>query len=251
MGGVSTVLHDADGDHPCEAMDLNRLGIMLLGDFSPPVDPEVRLTLESTAGDLVVHARGRVAHSQKDEEGHTQLGLEFLEFEESEKKTLEALISRTIEGRAPAALARLGNDAAPEDVEKALSTIPLPHRIQAAIRAFSREREIFFQDDSPQVLEALARNPNITMPEIVSLVRKMKILPSTLDVIAKDPRWAGNEELKILVATHPRVTLPTAQRLVNQLSDLGLRKVIRKPGLHPALRQKILDTVTTKRLKGW
>lgn len=249
LAGLTATLHSAGRDYPCVALDINREGIMLAGDFPPPEDPDVRITVSSAAGDLVLEATGRVAYVRPEEETH--LGLSFEGLDESQRSILESLIARVVEATAPAALARLERGASGKEVQKALETMPVAHRIQLAMRADPKEREFLFQDEDLQVLESLARNPTITMPEVISLARRIKILPSTLDLIAKDHRWAGNEELRILIATHPRVSLPTAMRLVDTLSDIGLRKVIRKSGLHPAVRQRILTRVPAKRLEGW
>ncbi len=249
LAGLSAVLHTAGRDYTCVALDINRDGIMLAGDFPPPEDPDVRITVSSSAGDLVLQATGHVAYVRPDEENH--LGLHFEGLDDSQRSTLESLIARVIEATAPAAMARLERGATEEEVCKALHTMPVAHRIQLAMRANPKEREFLFQDEDLQVLESLTRNPTVTMPEIVSMVRRAKILPSTLDLVARDHRWAGNEELKILIATHPRVSVPTALRLVDTLTDIGLRKVIRKPGVHPVVRQRILDRVPSKTLKGW
>lgn len=249
LAGLNATLHAEGRDYTCVALDINRDGIMLAGDFPPPEEPDVRITVASSAGDLVLEVTGHVAYVRP--QGETHLGLHFEELDDPQRSTLESLIARVIEATAPAAMARLERGATGEEVRKALETMPVAHRIQLALRATPKERDFLSRDEDLQVIESLTRNPTITMPEVVSLVRRIKILPSTLDLVAKDHRWAGNEELKILIATHPRVSLPTAMRLVDTLTDIGLRKVIRKSGVHPAVRQRILDRVPSKRLRGW
>ncbi len=89
------------------------------------------------------------------------------------------------------------------------------------------------------------------MPEVVKILRVPTLLPTTLELLSRDSRWNDNEEIKITIATHPRVTLPVAERMVKTLSLAGIRKIIRRPGLNPALKDKIVQSVPHKQLQGW
>jgi hypothetical protein len=90
------------------------------------------------------------------------------------------------------------------------------------------------------------RNPNILLPEILALARVRHLSPATVTWMAEDPRWAANEELKILLATHPRVTFATAEKLVTTMSEAALRRVIRRPGLQQGVRKRLMAKFSKK-----
>lgn len=232
----------------CSALDLSRGGVLLVGEFPEPDAPEVELTVTTPGGDLELHTSARVAYFGRDEQsGQTRLGVQFTALHGSQCETLEALVSRVVEGMAPPALKEISDGASVSEIREALAKISLAHRISLARRSHAKEREFLRQDTDPQVLEGLVRNPNITLPEIIALTRNPNLLPSTVDIIAKDRRWARNDEVKIQVATHPRVTFETADKVVSGISDLLLQRVIHRPGLHPAVREKIMRRLSRKR----
>jgi len=161
------------------------------------------------------------------------------------------LISRVIEGMSPGPLADLKRDASIEEIRAALDKIPLAHKITAAQRALPLERSFLRRDESSQVIEALCRNPQLTLPEVMEILRLPTLLPTTLELLSLDSRWSSNEEIAIIIATHPRVTFPVAERLVGTLGIVAIRKVIRRPGLHPAIKAKLVQSIPHKQLQGW
>ena len=48
------------------------------------------------------------------------------------------------------------------------------------------------------------------------------------------------------IATHPRVTFTTADKVVNRLNDLALARLIRRPGLHRGVKQKLMVKLSRK-----
>ena len=84
-----------------------------------------------------------------------------------------------------------------------------------------------------------------------NLLQLPTLLSTTLELLSRDSRWSSNEEIKITIATHPRVTFPVADRLVKTLSLLGIRKVIRRPGLNPAIKDMLVQRIPHKQLQGW
>lgn len=252
LAGVKASLRIGGDEMACSTADLSREGVLLEAAFDVVVDVEAAATLQSTAGDLILEVHGRVAHVSKDDEtGHAHVGLQFDPLDEEQKKTLDALLSRVIEGTELAPLAMLERDATVPQIREALGKIRLPHRILLAQRAFPMERGFLRHDESPQVLEALCRNPRLTLPEVIQILRLPTLLPTTLDVLSRDGRWIANEEIKITIATHPRVTFPVADRLVKTLTIVGIRKVIRRPGLNQAIKNKLVQSIPHKQLQGW
>jgi hypothetical protein len=163
----------------------------------------------------------------------------FQELSDAQRETLESLVARVVEGVSPAAIEALPHDASVRQIREALERIPAAHRAAIASRGAAREREIMIQDPDPQVLDALARNPNLTPPELRTLLRSRQLLPRTLQHLCRDGRWTGTEEFKINIACHPNVPFSVAERLIESLGADAKRRALVQPGLNPALRMKL------------
>jgi len=238
--GLPAELHVGDRNVECSVDNLSRTGLLLAGELPPPGDGEVRVTVRSTSGDIEMTVAGRVARfDEHPETGDCRLAIEFRALDAAAKGALESLLSRVIEGVAPSVLHELPPDASVPQIREALDKIALAHRIQLASRGMAREREILIHDSNPQVIDALARNPNLIPPEVQALLRMPTLLPRTLDALARDGKWS-NEVFRVKIAGHPNTTYAVADRIVAKLSPGGLQKLILLPGLNSALRNKLL-----------
>jgi hypothetical protein len=241
LAGLQGILHLDGGDPSCEAFNLSRSGVLLRGAPELPIGREVRLTLKSGSGDLALTVDGRVVRvADPLDEGERSMGVEFVAIAEADRPTLEALIARVVEGVAPASLQSVSPQSSVAEIRRALEAISLGHRIALAARAMPREREILIHDPQLQVIDALARNPNLLPNEVRSLLRNKSLLPHTLDAIARDQRWRTDEAVQVMIATHPNVSLTLAQRLVDSLGPSGKRKVLQSSGLKSALRARLI-----------
>jgi hypothetical protein len=241
FAGLLANFHFLGEDHACEALNLSREGMLLVSQFSPPLDKSLRLSLRTTTGDLVLQASCRVHRVDQHEDG-TQIGVSFQNLNADQETTLNAIVSRVIEGQSPAPLAALPKDAKPAQIKQALEKVALMHRVVLARHADSQERGYLILDENPQVLESLARNRKININEIITLARLPHLYPSTIEIMAKDARWKKNDELQILLASHSRVSYPVADSILPRLDQAAREKLLRQPGLQAAIRMKLLRT---------
>ena len=247
MAALPATLRRGDEELPCEAFNLSRSGVLLVGKFPEPDEPDLELCITTPAGDRELRTVARLVHVQYDpEKDERKLGLQFTELDAAQHETVDLLVARIVEGMAPAALDGLSRTASPAEAHDALKKIPGAHRVALARRAQAREREFLRRDPEPQVLEALARNPRITLPEILALARVPHLLPSTIEIMATDPRWKRNDEIKVLLATHPRASFSTVEAIVSGLNDIVLQRVLLRPGLNPAVREKLMTRLARK-----
>lgn len=225
--------------YTCEAQDLSRSGVLLTGAMPWPSDRIVELTLRSPGGDLELRASVRVTRVVSDE-ATTRIGVEFRGLSAGQLAALESLVARVIEDRVPAPLAALPAGATPQQIRETLLSVPLAHRVTLAARALPADREILFHDPSPQVLDALARNPRTLNHEVRRLLQRRDLLPSTLEALARDGRFMADEEIKLFVITHPRSPFSLVDPLVTGLSPAARERVLRRPGLNPGIRAKLM-----------
>jgi hypothetical protein len=248
---LPATLHLPDRDHDCSADDLSRTGVRLTGRFPAVANPHVQVSIRTVTGDVVVRLDAQMVFVRSGRPGEeSTAGLMFEQLTEGQTAALGDLVDRVVEGMAPAALASLTRKSPPQEIRAALAKIPLAHRVMLAGRAFPVEREWLRHDEEPAVLEALVRNPHVTLPEIKVLLRRPDLLASTLDWIASDPRWLGDDEVKIMVCTHARVTFATADRVVARMSDLVIARLIVRPALQPGVKQKLMHKLSLKHRGG-
>jgi len=238
--GIPAVVRWDDDEFTCEAENLSRSGAMLTGNLPEAGPHRIEVDFTSGAGDLNVTLSARVSRASFDDEGRqVRLAVEFEDVSDADREVFEMLISRVIEGVAPAALTSLPADASPQQLRAALESVPVAHRASLAARGTPREREVLLKDPDPLVLDGFARNPGLTPPEVRTLLRVRNLLPRTMQMMARDSRWISAEEFKILIACHPNTPYSLAERLVDTLSPAGREKAIRQPGLKPAIRLQI------------
>ncbi len=245
--GVEAFLHFRDDDIECRAHNISRTGALLTGVLPAAVDVWVEVTFRLPQGGIETRLPGRlIRRGEEDEDGERELAFEFGSLEAKHGDDLEILVSRVVEGSRPAPIEALKPGMAPHEIREALELVPLAHRISLALRANPREREFLLHDSRPQVLEAISRNPSLLIQQARELASNRTVLATTLELLAKDPRWADDEELQIRVVTHPRVPLPLAGKMIEAMGSATLRKVMQRPGLHPSLRRRLIEQMVRK-----
>jgi len=243
---VEAELHDPSGSFPCAAENLSRTGVLLLGALPPPAQERVDLTLKDRGGRHQVRLVGRVIRAEAGEESSTlSIAVEFVEMDDARRDDLEILLARLLEtGAAPGPFDALKPGVSPLEVRKVLESIPLPQRLNLASRAALREREFLRLDTNPAVLDALVRNPNLLPAEARSIATLPFLSPASIDALALDSRFAGDEDLVLALAAHPRIAPPALDRLIAQIKPPHLRRLLAKPGLTAALRDRLLKRLS-------
>ena len=229
---------------PCSAENLSRSGVLLVGPIPGPSGDRLELSLKTPNGSLEIKLNGRIVRNEGEQSaGERRIALAFGELDAATQDALEIFVARLIEAPTPGPFDGLRQGAAPHEVKKALEAIPLQQRIGLAQRAELKQREVFRQDQHPAVLEALCRNANLTLPEARALAGSTFLQTGTIEALANDPRFRADEELRMIIATHPRVPVPIAERLTAGFSVAQLKRLVARPGLHPTLRDKLVKKV--------
>ena len=217
-----------------------------MGPLPPPAQEQVDITLKDRSGSHKTRVTGRVIRASSDE-GPTslRLAIEFVDLDEAQRDDLEILLARLLESGPPASpLDALKPGVSPLEIKKALESIPLPQRLSLATRAPLREREFLRLDTNAAVLDALVRNPNLVLAEARTIAASPFLSSPSIDALAADPRFGADEELVLALAVHPRIALPTAEKLTAPFKPPQLRRLLAKPGLNPSLRDRLLKRLT-------
>lgn len=242
---VEAELHDPSGSFLCAAENLSRTGVLLVGSLPPPAQEQVDITLKDRSGSHKTRVTGKVVRASSDDVDGLRLAIEFVGLNDDQRDGLEILLARLLEsGPPPGPLDALKPGASPLEIKKALEAIPLPQRRDLATRASVRERDYLRLDSNPAVLDALVRNPNLALAEARAVATSGFLSAPSIDALASDPRFGSDEELILTLAVHPRIALTTGERLTASLKPPQLRRLLAKPGLNPALRDKLLKRLT-------
>jgi hypothetical protein len=246
---MPAVLSSEGRDYPCEAANLSRNGVLLLGDLPRPTHARAQLALCSPTGDLRMNLIGTLTRVEGDGPGASELAMQFCEVSPAEQAILESLISRVIEGATTVGtLGRLPVNASRTEIVETLKRIPLPHRVALATRAQPRERELLLNDTSPQVLEALVRNPHLSFREMQRILRMPTVPAAALEALARDSRFS-DERARILIATHANTPAPLAESIALKLSPAALARLVQATSLNDNLRRKILRQLARHTVK--
>ena len=237
--GVPVTLDGGEGVIECEAENISKTGVLLVGPLPHPASETLDFTISAPTGTLKVALSGRVVRVEPNGSGELRVALEFVGIDDARQAGLDALISRLLQVSSVGQFDQLKPGSPPQEIKKALEAIPLPQRIALSSRAGPKEREILRQDSQPAVLEALAHNPSLTVAEARLLSTSTHLTSGTLDALANDMRFKDDEELRMNVASHPRVKSATAEKVTAAFKSPQLRKLLARPGLNQALREKL------------
>lgn len=244
--GVRVALGSGEGIVECEAENISKTGVLLVGPLPHPSSPTLDFTISAPTGTLKVALSGRVVRVEPDVPGSLRVALEFVGIDDTRQVGLNALLSRLLQVSAAGPFDHLRPGSPPLEIKKALEAIPLAQRIALSARAGPKEREILRQDAQPAVLEALSRNPSLTLAEARLLSASTHLMAGTLDAIANDLRFKDDEEVRMNVATHPRVSMTTAEKVTAGFKVPQLRKLLARPGLNQLLREKLFRKATER-----
>jgi hypothetical protein len=230
----------------CAAENISRTGVLLVGPLPAPPTDRLEFTVNASTGNLKVPLSGRVVRVEPNPEGGLRVAVEFIDMDKPKHDALEALLARLLQTPVAGPFDHLNPGSPPQEIKKALETIPLPQRIALSSRAGPKEREVLRLDTQPAVLESLARNPSLTIAEARLLAGSAYLMPGTLDALANDLRFRDDEELRMTVATHPRVSMSTAERVTLDFKVPQLKKLLARPGLNQLLREKLFRRSTAR-----
>lgn len=246
--GVPAEVRRGEATVPCDAQNISRSGVLLIGAFTAIPNETLEFSLKAPSGNLSVELSGRVTRvTPNPDGGGVTVGIELVNMDDPRRDALDVLLARLLEAPSTAtSLENLKPGSPPQEIKRALEGIPLPQRIGLATRAGTKEREYLRFDTNPAVLEQLVRNPSFTVAEARALATSAYLTSGTLDTLAQDMRFKDDEEVRFAVACHPRVSSSTAEKVTADLKVPQLKKLLAKPGLNQILREKLFRRTTQR-----
>ena len=105
---------------------------------------------------------------------------------------------------------------------------------------------MLIQDNDPQLLYYLIKNPRITTEEVLRIARMTSISAAVADQIAKTTQWSSNQEIRSALVNNPRTPTPLAVKLLQTLPEPEIRQVAKSTGVSQALKQAALRILISR-----
>ena len=151
-------------------------------------------------------------------------------------------IALSIEAEAGDLLERLLAGAAEKGQTLAdrLRSLPRVQKIILATKADRSERAFLVQDNDPQVLSSLLKNPRITIDEVVRVAKSSFLNYQTVEVIVGTAQFMASVDIRVALVQNPKTPPPFALRILPTLPESELRTIARGAATSMALKQAAL-----------
>lgn len=126
-----------------------------------------------------------------------------------------------------------------------LRELPRVQKIILATKADRTERAILIQDNDPQVLSSLLKNPRITIDEVVRVAKSAFLSYQTAEVIMKTGQFMASIDVRVALIHNAKTPPQFALRILPTLPESEVRTIARGAATSMALKQAAL-----KRLQG-
>ncbi|HSB10249.1 MAG TPA: hypothetical protein VLM38_12250 [Blastocatellia bacterium] len=123
---------------------------------------------------------------------------------------------------------------------------PYSEKAILATKADRSERAVLIQDNDPQILYYLLKNPRITTEEVLRIARMPSISASVADQIAKTAQWLSSQEIRSALVNNPRTPTQLALKLLPTLPEPEIRHIAKSTGVSQALKQAALRMVISR-----
>jgi len=115
--------------------------------------------------------------------------------------------------------------------------LPYAEKIILATKTDRSERAVLIQENDPQILYYLLKNPRITTEEVLRIARMTSISAMAADLIAKTTQWSTNQEIRSALVNNPRTAPSLALKLLATLSEREIRHIAKSTAVSQSLKQ--------------
>jgi hypothetical protein len=119
-------------------------------------------------------------------------------------------------------------------------------KIILATKTDRSERAVLIQENDPQILYYLLKNPRITTEEVLRIARMTSISAMVADQIAKTSQWSTNQEIRSALVNNPRTSPSLALRLLATLSEPEIRQIAKSTAVSQALKQSAMRILMSR-----
>ena len=133
-----------------------------------------------------------------------------------------------------------------QPLSQRLRELPRVQKIILATKADRTERAMLLQDNDPQVLSSLLKNPRITLEEVVRVAKSGFLSYQTAEVIVKTGQFMANLEVRVALIHNPKTPPQFALRILPSLPESEVRLIAKGAATNMALKQAALKRLQAK-----
>jgi len=134
----------------------------------------------------------------------------------------------------------------PTSVWDRVRALTYAEKIILATKTDRSERAVLIQENDPQILYYLLKNPRITTEEVLRIARMTSMSPMVADQIAKTTQWSTNQEIRSALVNNPRTAPALALRLLATLSEPEIRQIAKSTAVSQALKQSAMRILMSR-----
>lgn len=125
--------------------------------------------------------------------------------------------------------------------------LPYAEKIILATKTDRSERAVLIQENDPQILYYLLKNPRITTEEVLRIARLTSISAMVADLIAKTTQWSSNQEIRSALVNNPRTAPSLSLKLLPTLPEPEIRQIAKSTAVSQALKQAAVRILMSRR----
>ena len=117
----------------------------------------------------------------------------------------------------------------------ALQKMTVMQKVKLARLGGNEARGLLIRDRNKVVASAAIHSPKITDAEVVGYAQSRGLCDEVYRVISNNREWTRNYQVKLALATNPKVPLSTAVGLLNYLQDKDLKSIMKSRDVPSAI----------------
>lgn len=166
--------------------------------------------------------------------------------EEDEEDETDEEETEQDEASAARVIARL-NMQSGENLYFTIRQLPMHQKITAAKRGNRTVRNILLQEGNKKIMRFLLQNPQMSVPEIIIILKMPNAAQEIIQAIAKNSSWNQSEEVKFQIVVHPKTPLPLALNLLTTLNVNSLAKLAKSFAVKNQIKSNALRLLEQRR----
>jgi len=126
-----------------------------------------------------------------------------------------------------------------------------PHQKMVAAKRGNRAvRNILIQEGNKKILQFMLQNPQMSVPEVVQMLKMPNLSQEIIKVISKSTSWSQSEEVKYHLAINPKTPLPMALGQLIALNPNNLAKIAKSGAVKHQIKSHALKLLEQRRKGG-
>lgn len=123
-------------------------------------------------------------------------------------------------------------------LESRVAAMPIPEKVELAMKGNREVRKILSRDASRMVVRALIASPKLSYEDIAAFAASSQTNEEILRAIADNREWTANRQIVAAIVQNPRTPPPCAIRFLRMFQTSELRILTHNRAIGAVVRQE-------------